>query len=358
MEEIKGSWGSYPSIFNMGHKAIKELLTFEVNVEEKVDGSQFSFGKFSTYVCDLCGVSESKHATFKDHSYVNNDVVLRIRSKGAEMHPDAPMDMFKKGVESVKNRSNVLHLGWTYRGEFLAKPKHNALSYERTPDDYFILFDVQTGDQEYLSYEEKVEEGARIGFEVVPRLFKGTIKGVEDFRGFLETISVLGGQKIEGVVIKPVKYDLFGMDKKVLLGKFVSEAFREIHKATWGESNPSGGDILDQLGKKYGTAGRWTKAIQHLKERGLLDNSPKDIGPLIREIPEDVLKECKDEIIEDLFKWAWPHIKRMTTRGFPEFYKNKLLEASFESPQEPEGNLEVSKDVEVGDSSLDPVDIL
>lgn len=40
------SWHSYPSTFALGHRAIADLLLDPVLVEEKVDGSQFSFGVF------------------------------------------------------------------------------------------------------------------------------------------------------------------------------------------------------------------------------------------------------------------------------------------------------------------------
>jgi hypothetical protein len=43
-EGYMNSWHSYPSIYNLGHRALQDLLTVSVNVEEKVDGSQFSFG--------------------------------------------------------------------------------------------------------------------------------------------------------------------------------------------------------------------------------------------------------------------------------------------------------------------------
>lgn len=33
---------SYPSIFNLGHKAVKTLFDTEVLIKEKVDGSQFA----------------------------------------------------------------------------------------------------------------------------------------------------------------------------------------------------------------------------------------------------------------------------------------------------------------------------
>jgi hypothetical protein len=71
--------------------------------------------------------------------------------------------------------------------------------------------------------------------------------------------------------------------------------------------------------------------VQHLREAGQLQGAVQDIGPLIQEIPRDVEKECKPEIMEALWKWAWPHIKRAVTRGFPEWYKEKLLEKAFES---------------------------
>ena len=40
------SWHSYPQIYALGHRYITELLLDPVLVEEKIDGSQFSFGVF------------------------------------------------------------------------------------------------------------------------------------------------------------------------------------------------------------------------------------------------------------------------------------------------------------------------
>ena len=117
------SWGSYPSIFNLGHKALRELFERPVNVEEKVDGSQFSFG-------------------------VTEEGELKIRSKGKEMVVEAPEKMFAGAVETVKGLKDRLHPGWTYRGEVLCKPKHNTLQYGRVPKGNVILFDVNTGLEE------------------------------------------------------------------------------------------------------------------------------------------------------------------------------------------------------------------
>lgn len=316
------SWHSYPSIYNMGHRAIADLLTHYVNVEEKVDGSQFSFGLVPASGVDIDYPGMEKMS-------------LKVRSKGAVMHPDAPEALFKEAVETVKRLAaeGLLTPGWTYRGECLKKPKHNALAYDRVPNGNIIIFDINDGEESYLQYPAKKAEAERLGLECVPLLFSGKMESIEQFRSYLGTVSVLGGQTIEGVVVKPVLYNVFGLDKKVLMGKFVSEVFKEVHRKAWGESNPAGKDIIGQIGDVYRHQARWSKAVQHLREAGLLKEDVTDIGMVIREIPEDIKKEHEDEIKETLFKWAWPHIRRAVTRGLPEWYKEKLLARQFEVEQ-------------------------
>jgi predicted transcriptional regulator len=310
------SWHSYSSIFNIGHKALSNLFDGPVYVEEKVDGSQFSFGLIETSEFEQSRGEEP----FK----------LRVRSKGVEMVLDAPDKMFTKAVETVKSLKDLLHPGWTYRAEYLRAPKHNALIYNRIPKDHLIIFDIEIGECEFLEYPSKWMEAKRLGLEVVPLLWQGKIDSLEEFRDFLTTDSVLGGQKIEGVVIKPVGYGLFGKDKKVLMGKFVSEAFKEVHAHMWKADNPTVNDIVAALGASYGTQARWQKALQHLTEKGLITDAPQDIGLLMKEIPEDIKRECREEIMDKLFAFAWPHISRMVVRQVPEWYKELLLKKQFE----------------------------
>lgn len=341
------SWSSYPSIFALGHKAIKGLLGVDVNVEEKVDGSQFSFGKFAPAMCKLCGFLPEEHPA--DHPYTEDDEPeIKVRSKGAVMHLEAPESLFKEACHTVKTLAPELHLGWTYRGEVLKKPKHNALAYDRTPRSNIIIFDINTGPQEYLSYVEKKVECGRLGLEVVPLLFSGHMTSIESFRGFLATESILGGQKIEGVVVKPREYNLFGLDKKVLMGKFVSEAFKEVHRKAWGESNPTSKDIFTKIRDMYCTPARWQKAIIHLREQGLIQDDVRDIGQIIKVVPEDVLKEEEDSIKETLFKFAWPHIRRGLTYGLPDWYKEILLKRQFETEKTSGTDSDSDKPVETG----------
>ncbi len=222
--------------------------------------------------------------------------------------------------------------GFTYRGEYLNTPKHNALAYNRVPAKHIIIFDVNTGLESYSPADSKACAAAFLGLECVPVLHSGIVPDVQFFRSLLDRESVLGGQKIEGVVIKPMNYDLFGTDKKVLLGKFVSEAFREVHSRTWDSEHKTKGpqEIIHQLSHKYGTNARWGKAVIHLKERGLIENSPRDIQHLMKEVPEDIHKECAAEIAKELFDWAWPQLRRSMNKGLPEWYREELLKRAFE----------------------------
>lgn len=295
------SWHSYPKIYSMGHSAIKELFSDSVHAEEKVDGSQFSFGLFEDG--------------------------LKIRSKGVQMNIDAPEKMFNKAIETVKEIQSKLVYGWTYRAEYLQKPKHNVLAYDRVPEKNLIIFDINVGEESYLSYEEKRIEANRIGLECIPKLFDGKIETPEHFLSLLNKTSCLGGQNIEGVVIK--NYSRFGVDKKCLMGKHVSEAFKEKHKVDWSVSNPTKSDVVQTLINSYRTGARWDKAIIHLKEKGELENSPKDIGKLILETKADLEIECKEEIKELLFQWAFPKIARAVAGGLPEYYKEHLVKNQF-----------------------------
>lgn len=304
------SWHSYPSIFAIGHRALNELLSDPVIVEEKIDGSQFSFGLF-------------------DHA--DGERVLHCRSKGAQLNVIAPEKMFTKAVETVA--ALPLRVGWTYRAEYLQKPKHNALAYDRIPEKHLIVFDINTGHEEYMSYQDKVVECARLGLETVPLVFEGMIESHEHFRSMIDRTSALGGQKVEGVVVK--NYRRFGPDKKVLMGKFVSEAFKEVHAAEWKISNPTQTDVVERIIEMIRTPARWAKAVQHMRERGQIEDSPRDIGLLIKEAQADIEKECSELIAQKLAEWAMPQVMRGSIRGLPEWYKDQLLKRQFENePQQ------------------------
>ena len=290
------SWHSYPSIYSLGHKAITDLFLDPVVVQEKIDGSQFSFGRFGEE--------------------------LRFKSKGAIIQIEQPPKMFKRAVDYVVSIQASLVDGWTYRGEILDKPKHNTLNYARVPAHNIILFDINDGYESYLQQDEIEKAATLLGLETVPLLRQGEIKSWEELKVFMERDSILGGTKVEGIVVK--NYNRFGVDKNVLMGKYVSEIFKEAHGKEWKANNPGRADIIEQLILTLKTEARWHKAIQHLREAGQITDSPKDIGPLIKEIRNDIAKEETDFIKDKLFEWASEALGRGFIRGFPEWYKERL----------------------------------
>lgn len=291
------SWHSYPKIFALGHSALNGLFEDPVTVEEKIDGSQFSFGR------------------------LNGE--LRCKSRNCELVP-TDAGMFQAGVDAVSKLD--LRDGWTYRGEYLRVPKHNTLQYGRVPEHHVILFDIGVGKEEYVSWSTKSFEAKRLGLEVAPLLTSGRIAGFSELSALLEGESVLGGG-IEGVVVK--NYRRFTVDGHVMMGKLVSERFKERHSVEWKGANPGSGDIIQRIVEAYRTEARWEKSVGFLRDAGALANEPKDIGLLIPRIKQDVAEECEAELKEALWRWARDKILRGVTHGAAEWYKQRVAGSCF-----------------------------
>lgn len=296
---------SYSSIYSIGHKAVKDIFNTEVLIEEKIDGSQFSFGK--------------------------KDGVLFMRSKGATIYEPVADKLFKGAADYITSIQSQLQEGYTYRGEVLSKTKHNTLQYARVPKHNVIIFDVDKADQDYLTSEEKRTEAERLDLETVPVFFQGKIKTYEQLKSLFDTTSILGDAKVEGMVFK--NYAMYGPDKKVLMAKWVSEVFKEVHNSEWSKANPTRSDLTTMIVRDLKTDARWEKVIQHLRDDGRLENSPRDIGVLLKEIHNDVEKEMGDDVKDRLFAYYWPQIVRGITAGFPEYYKQRLAKSQFESQE-------------------------
>lgn len=285
---------SYPKVLALGHRFIQDILFGETIAEEKVDGSQISFGVL--------------------------DGVLRIRSHSAEVILDAP-GMFDVAVEQINSISNDLSPDYIYRGEYLRKPKHNVLCYDRVPAKNIVIFDIEDKDFNPLSYEQKRVEAERIGLETVPLLWRNITKK-DTIIDLLNNNSFLGGTLIEGVVIK--NYGKLVEGCKYMVGKYVSEKFKEnmAHKTKMDKQTD---DIISSIVKSLKTEARYYKAIQHLKETGSLLEAPQDIGNLLKEIHQDIDAEETEYIKDRLFAHYIKKIKGLVCSGFPEWYKEQLL---------------------------------
>lgn len=281
---------NYPKIVQVGHREFALPTAATVDIEEKVDGSQISFG--------VRGREAFVHS---------KSAVVDLAKPG----------MFAKAAEWVIQAcdAELLRDGYTYSGEYLQKPRHNALAYDRVPDKHIVLFDVKHPNGDFLDFDTKAAEAACIGLEIVPLLYCGPWKpGI--LEGLLEIKSMLGGQKIEGVVIKP--------HDRLVIGKYVSPQFKELHTGKKHTPRAPREAIVDSLVNELATAARWQKAVIHLKERDQLTDTKRDIGPLLKEAGKDMHDECKEHVKDRLFAWAWPQISKAALRQLPTWYEEQL----------------------------------
>jgi len=296
---------TYPKIFAIGQNYIENIFDGEVEITEKLDGSLFAFAK------------------------INDE--LFFRSKGQQLFSDNCEKMFAIAVDYVNSIQDKIPNNTVYYTEYLNKPHHNTLNYNRTPINNLILFGVtdENGNFE-KDYEVLKKHAEQVDIEIVPLLHKGEIKSSEQLLEFLDNDSILGGTKIEGIVVKNYNqpFLLGGQPIPLMMGKYVSEAFKEVHHKSWGKDHSTKGK-WQTFKEGFKTEARWEKGIQHLAERGELENAPKDIGKLIKEIQSDITEEEKENIKEFLWKEYGSEILRYAVGGFPQWYKEKLLKQSF-----------------------------
>ncbi|MGH2567609.1 MAG: RNA ligase family protein [Bacteroidota bacterium] len=293
---------SYGKVWALGHHQLDALYSGRgAIIQEKVDGSQFSF------------------------ALLGGELYAKSRNQPLDLQ-SYDSKMFAVALAYIKSQAHQLHEGLIYRGELVNRPKHNTLQYGRTPQNNIVLFDVQTLSGRSLDTYIVQREADLIGLEMVP-VFDGNVTlpvTLERLDEILEQQSFLGGTTIEGVVIKNRdRVDSFG---HLLKGKYVSEAFKEVHQKDWKDRNPGGKDIIGVLVEQLRTEQRWEKSVQRRRDAGELELDPRDIGALLKDMVEDVRQEEYDRIKEVVGAWAWKQIGHQLTRGFAEWYKRGLVD--------------------------------
>lgn len=253
---------AFQKIFTTGSKYTTNIFKEDVVIAEKVDGSQFCFGK------DIDGK-------------------LCLRSKGSEL-TDNRDGLFKKAVIYVHSIVDRIPYGTTFYCEYLNKPKHNVLKYNRIPKNNLILFGIRDLSAEFFHFNQSYKETMAkfIGIECVPTLFKGKIKSIEAINKYLEIESCLGGVKVEGIVIENYNRKSFygGNHYTSMLGKLVSERFKEIHGQPKIKPIQSLDVKIEDFFKNYKTDARWEKAVQYLRDSGKFGNDLTDIGNIFKRV--------------------------------------------------------------------------
>lgn len=289
---------SFPKIWALGSKYAQGIFDTDVEITEKLDGSQFAF------------------------SYYGDELV--VRSKGAVIDKDDPQKLFKPAVDHVKSIQEYLNIDYAYYGEAVCSNRHNTLSYDRTPKNYIALFAIyDMENHRWLNYCEMQDEADSLLIDCVPLLHSGKADG-ELCRGLIGKESYLGGAVAEGVVVKAFKdVEVAGVVYPIHSAKFVTEEFKEKHSHN--KEFKSGKSNAQEFFEQFNTEARFQKAIQKLKESGEFQGEPKEIGKLMKILNEDLEEECKEDVKDALWQMFRKEFMKAATKGFPEWYKRQLL---------------------------------
>lgn len=248
----------YPKIPHLGEPYLANLFENEVEVSEKIDGSQF-------------------------RAYFDRNLTMEFGTKETQgMERLKTEQLFSYGVNwltVIKDRVfNWLRLHQEQYiilfCETLYRNKHNTIQYGRIPKNHLYLFGAMTSSRN-LDTGELIELAKELDIEPLNVMFVGKINERKELEHLLKSYSVLSGNLkvvVEGIVIKNYKQDwpidlmstrsYYGFP---LMGKWVNERFVEENKLNWKQMKLP---IEVQLKEIYMTDNRLLHTIQHLKESG------------------------------------------------------------------------------------------
>ena len=307
---MANSLPSYSKVLNLGAPYTQNALVGDVIIQEKIDGSQLRWG-------------------------FDKEGEFHVGSKGREIYSDNQEGMFAPAFKYLTehfyaSESSVTNC-WYY-GEYLQKPKHNCLKYERVPQNNIVLFDARLNDK-WADRKTLADLSVFWSIDLIPEVFTGNVLDEcakvdktpsEWLRELAEsTNSYLGGVGVEGLVIKNYN-QLIEVNGRIrhLTTKYVRAEFREKHR----KANPSRREGIDDIILSLRSENRWEKAIQHLRDDGKLKNDVCDIGLVIKEVHRDLMEEEGDALKERIWDKYRKQVMSTAVRGLPDWYKDRLME--------------------------------
>ena len=289
---------SYGKIRAAGHRENRGIFEHPCIIQEKVDGSQFSF-----------------------RLGANGELVCRSRNN--YLNVDDPPNLFAPTIAHLLTVTHKMEEGYLYYGEAMKGPKHNILAYANEPLGNLVLWDVFAPDGHQVEPMQLEKTAVALGVDAAPHLASlGAGEGLprEFLDDLLDTDSFLGGQKLEGIVVKA--WDVRDEEGKPLNCKFVSSRFKEV--ANHKKGTPKMG-ALWHIESMFITPQRLDKALQHLREDGKLTDSFEDIRGIVQEFQRDLMQECEEAMKEE----AWKHLRKDVLKKAGGYaatsYKSRLL---------------------------------
>lgn len=301
----------FPMFPKVSRKMNKEIFLGSIEVTEKLDGSQFRIGLFKQ---ELIYGSRKKEMPTDPMFDIAIEQAYRI------------YDIWKE----EKLPEMILY------AEYLKKPKHNTLQYERVPKNHLYLFEVlfvKDGEIVGVGSLQQIQEFAKI-FDIDPPnvLYVGKALTKEKLQEYVDRESYLGGTKQEGIVIRSREYTypsppnppIFNLFP--LRAKLVREDFMELNTKVHAADHAKNKTIMDKMLERYFTEARVRKAVLRLREAGKLTGTLRDIPLVINEFLDDLFEEELDDIKDFLWSFYEKRFKRKIANRVAVMYRTKILD--------------------------------
>lgn len=276
---------SYPSI---AHGDIWQLPSYPAEtpciIQAKVDGSQLT-------------VRREEHG-------------LLFYNKGKRL---GTSKVFLNAIISLTAHEDIFQHGYYYHGEAVCSTQHNLVQYNRTPNYYWVLYEVSREDGYVLTPSETLAHIQGTGIEVVDTLYQGPYSGASMVidRLLREQPSTLLGGGFEGVVLKVLNSPGSGNTGYTQSRrKFVCEGFQESRDpGARSTVHLSEDEFLADLGLRYNVPARLHKGWQRCRERDMLTgDTVQDQIIVNKDLDADLEEECGQTIRSELLIYFLPKI--------------------------------------------------
>ena len=276
-----------------------------VIIQEKINGSQFTIFK--------------------------KDGELHFYNRNKEVGPKG--DPYINAYLSLQKKKEFFNEGLFYHGEAMKTIKTNNASYKRMPRYYWMVYEIQREDGSLLTPDEMTTNLLGTGIETTQVLYDShknqsilsLQEVIDQLMAQIESNDIESclGNIPEGIVIKVLKGTTNYRFKRV------RSVFAEMSQSKRDKiEQVSDIDFIREIGEIYNTDGRREKAVQHMKEKDIYNekNINANIGPMVHELDDDLLKEAEEDIKNMLFVRFFPEISKVARGDVPAFLRNKEKE--------------------------------
>lgn len=306
----------YPKILHIGAPLVSTIFNNEVEITEKVDGSQ----------CRIELTEDSVMVGSKNQGIADHNMFEIAHDQGERIHKETDWRTLGSKV--------------TLFCEFLNKPNHNTIKYDRVPLNNLYLFGAMVGDtQDHMVTGGLIEMADHLEIDPPNVIICGMVESVGELNEFMTHQSYLGGSVVEGVVIKNYNrtYDPLQVHSQEYIGypmaaKYVRDDFTVSNAKQWNTLSRKKG--VDSLVDRFFIEARFRKTIQHLCEDGKIEYQKKDLQFLIPEFFDDLMDEKKDEMTRMIMGEIFKALRRRASGYVVKAWIDYLAERQFEDGDE------------------------